>query len=58
MGLGVVWMYDGPGGNDPFTGTIDQKGVLTHGHLPENDNHGGKATTTLADPREDGRRAR
>ncbi len=49
MGLGVVWMYDGPGGNDPFTGTIDQKGVLTHGHLPENDNHGGKATTTFAD---------
>src|SRR5262249_53911924 len=26
------------------------KGVLTHGHLPENDNHGGKKTT-LPDPR-------
>ena len=50
MGLGVVWMYDGPGGTDPFTGTVDQKGVLTHGHLPENDNHGGVATK-LADPR-------
>ena len=37
-------MYDGPGGNDPFTGKVDQQGVLTHGHLPENDNHGGKAT--------------
>jgi plastocyanin len=49
MGLGVVWMYDGPGGNDPFTKTIDQKGVLTHGHLPENDNHGGKADTTYLD---------
>ncbi len=45
MGLGVVWMYDGPGGHDPFTSPIDQKGVLTHGHLPENDNHGGKPTT-------------
>jgi len=53
MGLGVVWVYDGPGGHDPFTSTIDQKGVLTHGHLPENDNHGGGATT-LADPRTTG----
>jgi plastocyanin len=52
MGLGVVWMYDGPGGNDPFAQTIDQKGVLTHGHLAENDNHGGKTTTTFADARD------
>jgi plastocyanin len=51
MGLGVVWMYDGPGGHDPFTTAIDQRGVLTHGHLPENDNHGGKPTSLL-DPRE------
>jgi plastocyanin len=50
MGLGVVWMYDGPGGKDPFTTKVDGKGVLTHGHLPENSNHGGKRTT-LADPR-------
>ncbi len=50
MGLAVVWMYDGPGGTDPFSGTINQKGVLTHGHLPENDNHGG-AATALPDPR-------
>ena len=50
MGLGVVWMYDGPGGKDPFTTKVDTKGVLTHGHLPENDNHGGKPTT-LRDPR-------
>jgi plastocyanin len=47
MGLGVVWMYDGSGGHDPFTTSIDQRGVLTHGHLPENDNHGGKPTTTF-----------
>jgi plastocyanin len=54
MGIGVVWVHDtpgAPGGNDPFTGTIDQKGVLTHGHLAENDNHGGKATTTFLDAR-------
>jgi plastocyanin len=51
MGLGVVWVADGAGGNDPFTGTIDQQGVLTHGHLAENDNHGGKPTTTFLDAR-------
>jgi plastocyanin len=49
MGIGVVWVYDGPGGSDPFTQKIDQKGVLTHGHLPENRNHGGGATA-LANP--------
>jgi plastocyanin len=50
MGLAVVWMYDGPGGDDPFTKKVDKPGVLTHGHLPENDNHGGKKTT-LKNPR-------
>jgi plastocyanin len=50
MGIGVVWMYDGPGGKDPFTAKIDEVGKLTHGHLPENDHHGG-APTALADPR-------
>ncbi len=49
MGLGVVWMANGTGGDDPFTTRVDQPGVLTHGHLPENNNHGGKRTT-LADP--------
>jgi plastocyanin len=50
MGLAVVWMHEGSGGNDPFATKVDTPGVLTHGHLPENDNHGGKKTT-LADPR-------
>ena len=50
MGLAVVWMYNGPGGDDPFVTKVDQPGVLTHGHLPENNNHGGKKTT-LKDPR-------
>jgi hypothetical protein len=29
------------GGADPFTRPVDVAGVLTHGHLPENANHGG-----------------
>src|SRR4051794_35931837 len=29
------------GGSDPFATKVDVAGVLTHGHLPENDNHGG-----------------
>ena len=28
-------------GTDPFTTPVDVPGVLTHGHLAENDNHGG-----------------
>ena len=43
--------HDGPGGIDPFSGKLDQTGSLTHGHLPENDNHGGKDTAALADAR-------
>ncbi len=45
MGIMVLWMAfdsDGAsGGADPFTTPVDVQGVLTHGHLPENDNHGG-----------------
>jgi plastocyanin len=42
------------GGADPFTTNTAVKGVLTHGHLPENDHHGGSPTdlpdaTKLAD---------
>jgi plastocyanin len=29
------------GGADPFRTRVDVAGVLTHGHLPENDHHGG-----------------
>ena len=29
------------GGADPFATKVDVPGVLTHGHLPENDHHGG-----------------
>ena len=41
MGIVVVWMADGTDGADPFTTNVATPGRLTHGHLPENDNHGG-----------------
>jgi hypothetical protein len=41
----------GAGGRDPFTQRIDWHGVVTHGHLPENDNHGGTAQSGQPDPR-------
>lgn len=42
MGIMVVWMGD-PGlpAPDPFTTAVDKPGMITHGHLAENDNHGG-----------------
>jgi len=43
MGIMVVWMAIGDNtGKNPFTNPVDVKGVLTHGHLAENDNHGGQ----------------
>jgi plastocyanin len=39
-----------PGGVDPFSGKLDRRGVLTHGRLRENRNHGGKRGG-LKDPR-------
>ena len=45
-------MFD-PGGTgaDPFAVDVDVEGDVTHGHLPENDNHGGGRFSGLADPR-------
>jgi plastocyanin len=45
-------MFD-PGGTgaDPFTTDVDVQGAVTHGHLPENDGHGGRFSG-LPDPRE------
>jgi plastocyanin len=40
----------GDTGADPFTTKVDVPGQLTHGRLPENDNHGG-AFSGLPDPR-------
>ncbi len=46
MGIMVVWMADhDAGGTDPFVTPVDQPGHLTHGHLPENDHHGGQDAT-------------
>lgn len=53
MGINVTWYADGTdhGGVDPFGGgAIPTRGAITHGHLPENDNHGG-ARGGLPDPR-------
>ena len=36
----TMWVPGGTGA-DPFTTDVDVKGEVTHGHLPENDNHGG-----------------
>ncbi|MDQ5834092.1 MAG: hypothetical protein M3550_13705, partial [Actinomycetota bacterium] len=50
MGIMVVYMAESGPGKDPFKKRVDHPGRPTHGHLPENNNHGGK-TTQLPDPR-------
>ncbi len=47
----TMWVPGGTGA-DPFTTNVDVKGVVTHGHLPENDNHGGGRLSGLANPLE------
>jgi hypothetical protein len=44
MGIMVAWMADGRGGKDPFRQRVVFPGPPTHGHLAENNNHGGQAT--------------
>ena len=53
MGIMVAWYADGaqPDGQDPFTQKIDTRGTVTHGHLAENDNHGGTGQPILPDAR-------
>jgi plastocyanin len=43
MGIVFMWWARGEqaGAVDPFTGSLDTAGEITHGHLAENDNHGG-----------------
>jgi plastocyanin len=43
--MGIVLLFVAPhetSGPDPFATPVNPNGVLTHGHLAENDNHGGK----------------
>ncbi len=51
MGIMVLWYADGirPEADDPFTTDVYTRGLLTHGHLAENDNHGGQ-TLGLPNP--------
>jgi hypothetical protein len=42
MGIMVVWeAWTNTGGTDPFSHKLDQSSHLTHGHLAENNHHGG-----------------
>jgi plastocyanin len=50
MGIMVVYMADSGPGRNPFTRRVSYPGKPTHGHLAENDNHGG-GRATLPDPR-------
>jgi plastocyanin len=50
MGIMQVAFNPGGSGPDPFTADVDVRGLVTHGHLDENRNHGG-AFGGLADPR-------
>ncbi len=50
MGIMVVYMAESGPGKDPFRRRVNHPGRPTHGHLAENDNHGGKETR-LPDPR-------
>jgi hypothetical protein len=54
MGIMVTYMADGSGGIDPFgrdAKKISTSGPLTHGHLRENENHGGPNPALMSDPR-------
>jgi plastocyanin len=45
MGIMVTYMANGGPGDNPFKTRVNKRGTVTHGHLPENDNHGGGPTT-------------
>jgi plastocyanin len=50
MGIMVTYMADDGPGKNPFKERVAHRGTITHGHLPENDNHGGEKSR-LPDPR-------
>jgi plastocyanin len=41
MGIMITYMAEGGPGRDPFKRRVNFPGRPTHGHLPENNNHGG-----------------
>jgi plastocyanin len=48
--MGIALLFVAPGdrsGVDPFASAVDWRGVLTHGHLKENDQHGGAPTSRV-----------
>jgi hypothetical protein len=51
MGIMPSYMADSGPGVNPFKTRVDYPGAVTHGHLPENSNHGG-GPTGLPDPRQ------
>jgi plastocyanin len=51
MGIMVAYMADSGPGRNPFNRRVSFPGRPTHGHLPENDNHGGDSVE-LPDARE------
>ena len=51
MGIMVAYMAEGGPGKNPFKRRVDYRGTVTHGHLAENNNHGGRPTS-LPDPRQ------
>jgi plastocyanin len=50
MGIMVAYMAGRGPGQNPFRTKVNRRGSVTHGHLPENDNHGG-GPTGMPDPR-------
>ena len=51
MGIMVAYMASGGRGANPFTTRVDKPGRVTHGHLRENNDHGG-GPATLPDARQ------
>jgi hypothetical protein len=54
MGIMFTWYADGAehgGGKDPFREAVRTTGRITHGRLPENDNHGGQPLAGVPDAR-------
>lgn len=52
MGIMITWFVPNETGTDPFSDRVNwRRGHLTHGHLAENDNHGGGVDPDLPDPR-------